>query len=165
MYKLFIADDEPWILEGIKASIDWEKEGFRLSGTAMNGPDAVCVIRDTRPHLALVDIRMPGCNGLEERLDSGHLAVRAAVEAGELVIAVSDNGQGIPPERLQALEEVLRHPDLEAPEQSGVGLSNVARRIHLARGNAFGISIDSAPGEGTTVTIRLPAGEEEKAGV
>ena len=65
MYKLFIADDEPWILEGIKASIDWEKEGFRLSGTAMNGPDAVCVIRDTQPHLALVDIRMPGCNGLE----------------------------------------------------------------------------------------------------
>ena len=104
-------------------------------------------------------------HGLEERLDSGHLAVRAAVEAGELVIDVSDNGQGIPPERLQALEEVLRHPDLEAPEQSGVGLSNVARRIHLARGNAFGISIDSAPGEGTTVTIRLPAGEEEQAGV
>ena len=65
MYKLFIADDEPWILEGIMASIDWKQEGFRLAGTALNGPDAICVIRETRPHLALVDIRMPGCNGLE----------------------------------------------------------------------------------------------------
>ena len=37
MYKVLLVDDEAWILEGLKAMIDWEGEGFTICATAENG--------------------------------------------------------------------------------------------------------------------------------
>ena len=65
MYTLFLADDEPWIVEGLKASISWAEEGFELCGCAFNGPEAERMLTTLRPDLALIDIRMPGLSGLE----------------------------------------------------------------------------------------------------
>lgn len=65
LYSLFLADDEPWIVEGLKASINWVDEGFELCGCAYNGPEAERMLTALRPDLALVDIRMPGLSGLE----------------------------------------------------------------------------------------------------
>lgn len=65
MYRVLLADDEPWILEGLKASIDWEAEGFFIENTADNGLKADQLLKQSPPDLALIDIRMPGMNGLE----------------------------------------------------------------------------------------------------
>ncbi len=65
MYRVLLADDEPWIIEGLKASIDWEAEGFIIDQTAENGPAADQLLQNNPPDLALIDIRMPGLNGLE----------------------------------------------------------------------------------------------------
>lgn len=65
MYRVLLADDEPWIIEGLKASIDWESEGFVIDRTAENGPAADQLLQEDPPDLALIDIRMPGLNGLE----------------------------------------------------------------------------------------------------
>ena len=41
MYKLFIADDEAIIREGLRCLLDWETLGFTIAGEAANG-DAPC---------------------------------------------------------------------------------------------------------------------------
>ena len=41
MLKVLLVDDEPFILQGLKLLVDWEKEGFRIAGTAANGMEAL----------------------------------------------------------------------------------------------------------------------------
>jgi len=39
---------------------------------------------------------------------------------------------------------------------SGIGLSNIHQRLHLSYGDGYGVTIHSAYGIGTTVTIKIP---------
>ena len=41
MLKVLLVDDEPFILQGLKLLVDWEKEGFRIAGTAANGMEVL----------------------------------------------------------------------------------------------------------------------------
>ncbi len=65
MYKVVIIDDEAVIREGLKTIIDWEKQGFVVAGEAASGREGLQLIERSRPDLAIVDIKMPGMNGLE----------------------------------------------------------------------------------------------------
>lgn len=65
MFKVFIVDDEPYIRNGLKKIINWEKLGFELSGQAENGVQAFKKISKCRPNLIVTDIKMPAMNGLE----------------------------------------------------------------------------------------------------
>ncbi|PWV88443.1 two-component system response regulator YesN [Paenibacillus cellulosilyticus] len=65
MYKVLIVDDEPSIREGMTTLIEWESFGFEVCGTAANGREALAKADELQPDLMLVDIRMPGINGLE----------------------------------------------------------------------------------------------------
>lgn len=65
MYKLFIADDEATIREGIKCLLDWEDLGYEIVGEAANGDQAYQMILEHHPDLVLLDIRMPGMTGLD----------------------------------------------------------------------------------------------------
>ncbi|RUT39319.1 response regulator [Paenibacillus anaericanus] len=65
MYKAIVVDDEKWIVEGIKAGVNWGKYGFEVIGQADNGLDALQLIKTLHPDLVLTDIKMPEMNGLE----------------------------------------------------------------------------------------------------
>lgn len=65
MMKVFIADDESIILEGLKHIIDWPELGFSICGEANNGEDALNNILELNPDLVLLDIRMPKLQGTE----------------------------------------------------------------------------------------------------
>lgn len=65
MLKVLIVDDEPWVLEGLRTMIDWEKFGYEVCGEAQNGTDAMRLIQENKPELVLTDINMPVINGLE----------------------------------------------------------------------------------------------------
>ena len=65
MYKVVIADDEPWALYRIQNLINWNDIGFEVCGTATDGISALKLINSTQPDLLLSDIRMPGLDGLE----------------------------------------------------------------------------------------------------
>ena len=64
---------------------------------------------------------------------------------------MKDNGAGMAPDQLA----LLRSGNFEE-HHSGLGLKNVHQRIRLYCGSPYGLSFDSVPGEGTTVTVRLP---------
>jgi len=65
MLKLYIADDEEIVRQGLKKIIDWEEHGFELCGEAGNGLQAYNDIRHLDPDLVLLDIRMPKLEGLD----------------------------------------------------------------------------------------------------
>ncbi|MGL5506740.1 MAG: response regulator, partial [Paraclostridium sp.] len=65
MYKLYLLDDEPFILEGLQYIIDWEELGFEIIGTASNGKDGFEDIIKSDVDLIITDIMMPQMTGLE----------------------------------------------------------------------------------------------------
>ncbi|MGZ8782442.1 MAG: response regulator [Gaiellaceae bacterium] len=56
-----VADDHPSVLECISRYL--AANGFRVVGRASNGDEAVAVIEEHRPELAVLDLRMPGLAG------------------------------------------------------------------------------------------------------
>ncbi len=65
MIKVFLVEDEIVIRNGIKNSIEWEKEGYEFAGEAGDGELAYPMILKTRPDILITDIKMPFMDGLE----------------------------------------------------------------------------------------------------
>jgi two-component system response regulator NreC len=61
---VLLVDDHKIMRDGIKAILSRTNE-FRVVGEAENGPDAVQFSKQHRPHLVLMDIGLPGLNGVE----------------------------------------------------------------------------------------------------
>ncbi|MFZ4057691.1 MAG: response regulator transcription factor [Ferruginibacter sp.] len=60
--KILIADDEPDILEIIQFNL--QAEGYEVV-TARNGDEAIDLAKKHQPHLIILDVMMPGKNGME----------------------------------------------------------------------------------------------------
>lgn len=74
--KILIADDHSLIRQGLKQILELEKDMIVIA-QASNGREAIQLARECRPDVILMDINMPGINGLQaikelkqERLDS-----------------------------------------------------------------------------------------------
>ena len=65
MHKVFIADDEAWIIVGMKKLIEKSGLPFKVVGEAYNGVTALEEMEKKKPDVLFSDIRMPGYNGLE----------------------------------------------------------------------------------------------------
>jgi sensor histidine kinase YesM len=91
----------------------------------------------------------------------GLIRLTAREEGERIVFYVEDNGIGIPPERLAAIEagpdDDAGHGDApETGERRGLGVRNVADRIRIRYGKRYGLFICSAPGRGTVIKIVVP---------
>jgi DNA-binding NarL/FixJ family response regulator len=62
--KVLVVDDEGLVRSGFRALLDAE-DGIEVVGDATNGAQAVEQARATRPHVVLMDIRMPTMDGIE----------------------------------------------------------------------------------------------------
>ncbi len=62
-YRILIADDEPVIRMDLRAML--ESMGHTVVGEADNGETALHLTRTLKPDLAIVDIMMPGMDGIE----------------------------------------------------------------------------------------------------
>src|SRR5437867_8193804 len=92
----------------------------------------------------LAAIRTEAMNG------RGRLSLEVARQNGDVALAVSDTGPGIPRDRLPRVFEPFYSGK---PNGSGLGLT-IAERIVVAHGGR--IEIDSEPGRGTRVTLLFP---------
>jgi DNA-binding NarL/FixJ family response regulator len=64
MIKVVVVDDHTILRQGIKALLD-NQEGIEVVGEAKDGREALKIIEETLPDVILMDIAMPGLNGLE----------------------------------------------------------------------------------------------------
>jgi two-component system response regulator YesN len=65
MYQLMIADDEPLEKKTLKLMVERKFSYIQVVGEAVNGQEAVRKARELNPDIILLDIKMPGCNGVD----------------------------------------------------------------------------------------------------
>ena len=133
------------------------QDKFTASVTAEEGVEGLYTLKLIVQPL-LENAIYHGMAGCEE---DGRITVTAKRDGGDLVIDVSDNGVGMPPEVVERLLDESQ-PQTRS-SGSGIGVRNVHRRIRLTFGEGYGLEVFSEPDEGTTVRIRLPALTAEEA--
>ena len=79
MLKLLIVDDEHWIREGLKLTIDWKRYGIQVAGEAENGAKALLMIEENAPDIVISDIKMPTMDGLALMEELRKRGIRAKV--------------------------------------------------------------------------------------
>lgn len=102
-------------------------------------------------------------HGIEPALRKGTLFIGARIQDNRLLITILDDGIGIPPGQLADLQAQLADIRIiNTYSQQHVGILNVAHRILLNYGKDCGLTLDSAPGEGTRILLTLPADNREE---
>ena len=93
-------------------------------------------------------------HGIDRRRGSepGVITISGRRDGNCVVLSVADNGVGMEQEKAQTIL---------TEKSSGYGVRNVNSRIQLEYGEAYGLSIESEPGKGTKVTVRIPGVERE----
>ena len=100
-------------------------------------------------------------HGMEFMDGDGMIMVKAWRKEDELYLSVADNGLGMTEDKV---EMILTGKSTSGNGRgSGIGVKNVNERIKLYFGEAYGLTIDSEPDEGTTVIIHLPAKDEKES--
>ena len=97
-------------------------------------------------------------HGIEPKGGVGSLWVdiQHGPDGGDVLISISDDGVGMEEEQIQRLLSGGGQDHAEEEPFRHVGLWSVHRLIQLSFGPDYGLTVRSAPGQGTTVTIRLP---------
>lgn len=88
-------------------------------------------------------------HGLESAEAGGTVTIEARDADRECVVTIEDDGIGEDPERIRA---VLAGE----PGGDSVGLGNVDERLRATFGDEYGLVVETAPGAGTKVTVRVP---------
>ncbi|MFD0693112.1 sensor histidine kinase [Paenibacillus sp. GCM10027628] len=91
--------------------------------------------------------------------EDGEGTIELTIEAdqGDAILTLADNGKGMKPETLARLLD----SNESGQSLKRIGMFNVDQRIQLHFGYKYGLRIQSELGAGTTITIRLPYGEEQ----
>ena len=136
------------------AEAEGERAGVRVE---INCPASVPEVRADASSLqnALLNLALNGCQAMPS---GGTLRIAAAPIAGDRVaITVTDSGVGIPAEHL---DKIFNLYFTTKEGGTGIGLAMVYRTIQLHDGD---ITVESAPGRGTTFTVTLPAERAQTA--
>lgn len=92
-------------------------------------------------------------NALKFTPDGGRVRVETAPSSRWAEVRVADTGPGIPPEDLEHVFDRFYRGRGARASGSGIGLTVVSELVHAHGGE---VGIQSQPGTGTTVTVRLP---------
>ncbi len=136
-------------LRSIERYLVLEKARFgdRLRVVTMVAPEVLSV---TLPFLSVQPLVENAVrHGLESAAGDGTITLTALDAGHECLITIEDDGAGVDPEIVRAALSG-RNPS------ASVGLANVDERMRTVYGNAYGIVVETAPGHGTKVSLRVP---------
>ena len=99
-------------------------------------------------------------HGLQNCQAGSLIEITGSLKPPFILLTVADDGQGMTGSQLDALlgslKEEAAFTELGHRSNSGIGIKNIDSRIRLYYGDSYGLSIDSSPGHGTSITIKLP---------
>jgi DNA-binding NarL/FixJ family response regulator len=152
MIRVALADDQPVVRMGLRVLIDREDD-LELVGEANDGPTALQLARRTHPDILLLDIRMPGMDGLaalreitaDSTLGGTRVVIVTTFEIDQYVFeALQAGASGFilkdaePAELLRAIRVVAAGEALLSP--------SVTRRVVGLFGRHLAAGTPSAPG-------------------
>jgi DNA-binding NarL/FixJ family response regulator len=88
--RVIVADDHPLFRQGLKAALD-ASTGIDVVGEAVDGSGAVALAVELEPDVVLIDIQMPGLNGI----DATRAILAARPAARVLVLTMFDNDSSV----------------------------------------------------------------------
>ena len=95
-------------------------------------------------------------NALKFTNEGGAVSIRISSHRGEAVVEVEDNGMGIAPEeQAQLFERFYRSSEATERAIPGTGLGLTIAKAIVER-HEGAIEVESTPGQGTTMRVRLP---------
>ena len=133
MIRVLLADDQPLVRAGLRVLLESATD-IEVAGEAANGQEALDAARATRPDVVVMDVRMPGMDGLEatrriagdERLTGVRVLILTTFEVDEYVFeALRAGASGFvakdiePAELLQAVRVVAGGDALLSPFATG----------------------------------------------
>ena len=164
--RIFIADDHPIVRRGIKNLLETETD-FQLVGEAASGSEAIDAIKELQPDIVLMDLVMPGMDGIEAtrqiKASQNNIQILVltsfttddkvfpAIKAGALGYLIKDTA---PDDLLRAIRQVHRgqptlHPMIaqrllaeisSPPQQSPAQEPLTAREVDVLRLIARGLT-------------------------
>lgn len=94
---------------------------------------------------------------LEKDSKSGTIVLTGWMEDNDIVLLISDDGVGIPPEKMPT---ILSGDGQSTSGGTNIAIYNTHRRLQILYGAEYGLTYESEPGKGTDVQIRIPAQKE-----
>src|SRR5699024_9876212 len=94
-------------------------------------------------------------HGIEEREEGGVISIRIFVTDEAVVVEVIDDGVGMPEETIRQILSLTERNDEHVGHSTGIGLTNVIRRLQIFYQTHHVVEIDSEQGKGTTVRLLL----------
>jgi len=61
--RILLVDDNPVVRKTVRAFLEWRD--FRVCGEAASGEEAIRKLRQLKPHIVLLDVNLPGMNGIQ----------------------------------------------------------------------------------------------------
>ena len=96
-------------------------------------------------------------HGIEQIAEDTTIYIKGILQDKTCCLEISDMGRGMSEEKLAELQEKLQMKDSYGEDsEHGIGLKNVQDRIHMAFGDAYGLSVSSKEGLYTKVSLTLP---------
>jgi DNA-binding NarL/FixJ family response regulator len=149
--RVVIADDQALVRGGFRMILD-AKDDMEVVGEAADGAEAVELVERERPDVALIDVRMPGVDGIEatRRIAASGSGARIIIlttyDADEYVFAALRAGASgfllkdvRPPDLVDAIRVVARGEALLAPSVTRRLLDRFAGALPVAAAPAFGL--------------------------
>ena len=138
--RLVIADDHPIVLDGLEALFGLEPD-FEVLARCHSGTEVVPAVRTHQPDVLLLDLRMPGMDGLavlralrEERLATRVVMLGAMFEEDQVIEALRLGVRGLvlkelaPPLLVQCIRQVHAGGQWIEQQASGMALEALLRR-------------------------------------
>ena len=161
--RVLIADDHPLILAGIKHALE-EADGFDVVAETNNGSQVLPLVSQTKPDLALLDMRMPGMDGLTclDRIRARHPEVKVVIlsvstdpdviqdvlnRGASAYIVKSVNPVDVPSALRQALEgsvfNAIGLPEKQVADDAAKAAGLTERETSILKALARGLSNDA----------------------
>jgi len=183
--KVLLVDDDPYVREGVRSCLSRHMQ-FQIVGEAANGPDAIARVKKLTPDVVVMNISLPGMDGLETTrcLRDSFPKVRVLILAGnqskDMVNHVVRSGapgylskSASPAELALAIEKVHRGetsftPDVaqaffeEFVQNGGRVMDSGPKPLSQRERQVLGLIVEVLPNREVAVHLKLSVRTVEK---
>ncbi|RSN04978.1 DNA-binding response regulator [Nonomuraea sp. WAC 01424] len=157
--RVLLADDQPLIRAGLRMVVEGTP-GVEIAGEAGTGAQAVRLVRELRPDVVVMDIRMPGMDGIEatqaitaESADTRVIMLTTFDDDANVYASLRAGASGFLVKDM-ALEDILTAVHVVAAGDALIAPSVTRRLIADFAGSARSAGAGPPPREPTGVTVR-----------